>query len=77
MNKRVFSIFSILILVACHGDHSHDVVELRLVVDNNKAAIEFEVGGDALFGIEKAPENEEQQKILAAARSNLWLTCRR
>ena len=68
MNKCLFPILTILSMVACHGDHSHDVVELRLVVDNNKAAIEFEVGGDALFGIEKAPENEEQQKILADAR---------
>lgn len=68
MNKCLFLILTLTTLISCHDDHSHDVVELRLVVDDNKAAVEFEVGGDALFGIERAPENEEQKKILADAR---------
>jgi hypothetical protein len=68
MNKYLLAIFLSLAAFACHGDHSHDVVMLRLVIDNNKAAIEFEVGGDALFDIEKAPENEEQKKTLSVAR---------
>ena len=59
---------AILFMVACHHEHAHDVVEIKAVVDGKKAAIEFEAGGDAFFGIAEAPANKEEEQILEQAR---------